>query len=495
MRKFKRITALCLSATLALGLLSGCGSETKSKDKKTSSNSKEQTAEGDAAAAFDALSEIKYGNYHYYVNEDSEEYAFEIDTRENGFAIFLNFENDYGIDGELIRYVDNTFYVNLSAEMAEYLNSELESGDVPIDIEFTEGWTKMLTTPDGFNIDAYVATFFHNTNQRLCECADECGTDGDKITITFKDDGEAITEIVAAFFEEDLKAIASTAQFDAQTVDYVDYLVTLIKDNEDIITSILSDSIGMEFSSDDVVDIVYDILENQFGVSGDDEINQMIYDQISTLSVDDIFNQLADDVRADDFASIEDPESVTFNADFSGDVFTLEGDGEVEGVSFVYTVTEDTTDIEIPENANEEVGNAAILFILVPSYSKYIEKSHESSDYSIIKACMTAAEVMATDTEYQDEIKENDRFVLNVTDNVLELTFYNSTDEVAELSSEWVTLSGFTGNTYALASTNESFQEPGSLIGTCQADGSIVWSALGAYFYNYDQLDLEEYYE
>ncbi len=124
---------------------------------------------------------------------------------------------------------------------------------------------------------------------------------------------------------------------------------------------------------------------------------------------------------------------------------------------------------------------AILVGVLAPAYLKYVEKSRKSSDISAIDQVLDAANAVATDMEYH--VPANTEFCLTAVNGLVNFTMPVWGDETdikatgdnywSLALSEWKDTSN-KGDPYTMHS-KEWKSGNGTLIGTVQTDGTLVW--------------------
>ncbi len=108
---------------------------------------------------------------------------------------------------------------------------------------------------------------------------------------------------------------------------------------------------------------------------------------------------------------------------------------------------------------------AVLVGVLAPAYLKYVEKSRKSSDISSIADILSAAEKVAVDVQFS--VPANTEFELVITNGVCAPTVTDTA-----IQTEWRSIAGAS---YTCKSSDFKTQS-GSIKGTVQTDGSVIWS-------------------
>jgi len=338
MFKFKRVTAVALSAIMTFSMI-GCGKDEESDSKKKKSGVDSKSIET-ISDAYDALASYKNGSFELEskisADIDGEKGAMNISANgktdgENSSLDNYTMNIDFGGQNieigfdDLCTYADGRAYINLDSIIKTISDVDTEFGSYG------------LLMPEFNNLEDYkgkIMDFSGGLFDALLEGAEVEGEKGE-FTATIKDAKEykKSAEAILKYVEDSKSEVEDIAKDTTKLIDLKDYANKLIDDVDDDVVS-AAEVFGLEGQvNKDTMDQVKESLADALDEYDPEEL-------VGEIDFDELFESLADarkefeEISDEDFAKgFEelDKAEIVLNIKVDSDAYVLSLDAEISG--------------------------------------------------------------------------------------------------------------------------------------------------------------------
>ena len=455
-------------------------------------------------------------------------YSDKIEVRPAELAAKLNKSNDdIGIPTDTLEFSgnikdiitkkDGKLYINLDAIIGQTLKMSTDLGYYSIPLPETDAEIKDKLQKDGRE---FVKGFIDAASKDLDVSAENGEFD---FKFESKDDIKSVLKNSLNYLNDNTDAIVSLTKQGFQAFDVNAYLTGLLDEKSDDIAAI-ADAAGKKVSKEELERLKEQILNSRNSkaleseIENSDELKKEIgktleaFDKIDDTKWSRIYNvykildpEIKLTIREDGYefkaklnTSIEGYDikaelKYSFEAD-EVNISKPEETGAKEIISYFKdnkgsfidklnsikgALTANPTVSDVLDVMQKEYGGPAIAIlgtgVLIPSYLKYINKSQNSADLSNISEMMHAAEVIASDVEFEDMLTTDSEvfFIEFNAGNTATL----SVNGDSRLLDAWKEIAGSDSLTLH---ANDLKAAEGKITGTLNANGSITWKASGS---------------
>ena len=455
-------------------------------------------------------------------------YSDKIEVRPAELAAKLNKSNDdIGIPTDTLEFSgnikdiitkkDGRLYINLDAIIGQTLKMSTDLGYYSIPLPETDAEIKDKLQKDGRE---FVKGFIDAASKDLDVSAENGEFD---FKFESKDDIKSVLKNSLNYLNDNTDAIVSLTKQGFQAFDVNAYLTGLLDEKSDDIAAI-ADAAGKKVSKEELERLKEQILNSRNSkaleneIENSDELRKEIgntleaFDKIDDTKWSRIYNaykildpEIKLTIREDGYefkaklnTSIEGYDikaelKYSFEAD-EVNISKPEETGAKEIISYFKdnkgsfidklnsikgALTANPTVSDVLDVMQKEYGGPAIAIlgagVLFPSYLKYIRKSQNSADLSNISEMMHAAEVIASDVEFEDMLTTDSEvfFIEFNAGNTATL----SVNGDSRLLDAWKEIAGSDSLTLH---ANDLKAAEGKITGTLNANGSITWKASGS---------------
>ncbi|MCR5376594.1 MAG: hypothetical protein K6E71_07600 [Lachnospiraceae bacterium] len=488
----KRICSILLMLVLSLTLLAGCGDKDESKKKKEKMPS---IVKGSVAEMLDAMIQTDSGTARLELTAGKQTVAvdFSFDRKTHDFNLGLKaavkgkeIKNDFFITK------DNVEYINLEAILD--VIAALDSADkVPDEVRnIFKGWLALplpKDLPDEFYA-AGKASAFTNLFTKLVNALNAEGSDGDyTITAKTKDDYKKLLQIAQEFAEKDLRKnlsagadrLAAIQKMDCNA--YVKDLIEFYKDDLYALVRQYGDRLGV--TEDQLSALLDEAKRQDYNALLEEYMKKTAITGEETDKLLDDISQSFINILADSQEDLEKTESfpeaiVRVSADDKGYTaeFTVKSlDNAVKGaeeviggdVKVVFRLVPGSSDVSKP---SEIASVKTVADMLIPSYTRYVEKSRGAADGMFLQDAMRCTEVLAADPEFA--IPAGSKFTLEIDNGRLTVSVKDQNGkELTEVEEEWKNICVITEQPFK---STEITMAKGRLVGVVQEKYKVSWT-------------------
>ncbi|MBO4788204.1 MAG: hypothetical protein J5531_04810 [Lachnospiraceae bacterium] len=499
----KRICSVLLMLVLTLTMLAGCGDKDESKKKKEKTPA---VVKGSVEEMLDAMAATESGTARLELSAGKQtaafDFSFDRKSRDLTVAVKATVKGKE-IQNDFYVMKDNAMYVNLEA-ILDVVAAMDASDEIPAEVKnLFKGWLAFplpKDLPDEFF--AVKASAFTNLVAKLVKGLTAEGSDGDyTVSAKTKDDYRKLLEIAQDYTDNELKkdlTSGSDRLAALQKVDlnaYVQELIDFYKD--DVYALVRQYGDRMDITEDQLTGLLSEVKNQDFNTMFKEYLEQSAITGKDTQKllgeiVDDISKILAD--SKEDLEKTEAfPEAVVrVSADDKGYTteFTVKSlDNAMEGASDViggdvkitFRLVPGTADVSKPSDI---ASVKTIADMLVPSYTRYVEKSRVASDAEYLQEVLRCAEVLTADPEFS--VLEGTQFIIDIDNGEVSVSVKDADGvDRPEVAKEWDYICEISDRSFKCM---ELEMAKGTLVGVVKEFGQVSWkkekadSALETFF-------------
>lgn len=477
-------------------LLAGCGSN---KDKEEKKEEVAKVVKGSAEDMLKEMAEMKRGTMSFSLTvkqkgtdqfNASGDYTFDNDDKEYSLGFTVGVSGTKMELGEIIRITGNKFYFNLGAIKDAAVKAATKAGASTDDIPEMSGWF-MLPLPEDmpeFKASGDTTNKVLALMKGLFKDSQFEGVDGDySATFKNKEDYIRVFRALQEYLNTDAKDLMKDVPDTKEVISKIDwnkYVSTLIDTYQDDLYGIVE-----EYGED--INVTKKQVDDLLDEASKQDYNKLVetyLQKVSTgtnLSQDNLESSVGELARSID-SLIKDLEAapadempdatLRISADDKGYVISI---GASAGKAEEFT--EASLEIRMnPEsvtvkNPKDITGIKGIAEMLIPSYMRYVEKSRNSADISMLADIMAGAEKVAVDPQY--DLPAGTEFTVAISDGAATLSVTGSGSNNQDAAKEWMEISCYYDNSFRSKVMRKA---EGKLSGILQWDGEVLWSLMGA---------------